>query len=124
VHGIRKPFQERYQLKRLGRGGFAKLAIRQQVPIVPVAIVGAEESMPLLAKLPGGFLGLPYVPITVPPLPARWLIRFGEPIRVEGLSPSASGDLLAVQKLVERTRESIEGMLKALLKDRATVFGG
>lgn len=124
VHGIRKPFQERYQLKRLGRGGFAKLAIRQQVPIIPVAIVGAEESMPLLGKLPGGFLGLPYLPLTVPPLPARWMIRFGEPIRMEGISASAAEDLLEVQRLVERTRESIEGMLRALLKERGTVFGG
>ncbi|MDQ3263407.1 MAG: acyltransferase family protein [Myxococcota bacterium] len=124
VHGIRKPFQERYQLKRLGRGGFAKLAIRQQVPIIPVAIVGAEESMPLLGKLPGGFLGLPYLPLTVPPLPARWMIRFGEPIRMEGVPASAAEDLLEVQKLVERTRESIEGMLRALLKERGTVFGG
>jgi 1-acyl-sn-glycerol-3-phosphate acyltransferase len=124
IHGIRKPFQERYQLKRLGRGGFAKIAIRERVPIVPVAIVGAEESMPLLAKLPGEPFGLPYIPVTVPPLPAHWFIRFGEPILVDALPPEAADDLLEVQRLVERTRESIEGMIRALLQDRRSVFGG
>src|SRR5206468_5610956 len=48
VRGMKKRFGERYQLRRFGRGGFVTLALRTGAPIVPVAIVGAEEIQPLL----------------------------------------------------------------------------
>jgi 1-acyl-sn-glycerol-3-phosphate acyltransferase len=125
--GLSKPFAQRYQLKRFGRGGFVKLALRTGAPIVPVAIVGAEESTPLLGRIPASFLGVPYVPVTPlgpVPLPAKWSIRFGEPISVEGLAPESADDMAEVQRLTERTRESIQGMLQALLRERRGVFAG
>lgn len=125
--GLSKPFAQRYQLKRFGRGGFVKLALRTGAPIVPVAIVGAEESTPLLGRIPAGFLGVPYVPVTPlgpVPLPAKWSIRFGEPIGVEGLAPDSADDMGEVQRLTERTRDSIQGMLQALLRERRSVFAG
>ncbi|AEI67540.1 lysophospholipid acyltransferase family protein [Corallococcus macrosporus] len=124
---LSKPFGERYRLKRFGRGGFVKLALRTGAPIVPVAIVGAEETSPLLGRLPASFLGLPYVPLTPLgplPLPAKWSIRFGEPIGVEGLAPEAADDLGEVQRLTERTREAIQSMLQSLLRERRSVFAG
>jgi len=123
--GLSKPFAQRYQLKRFGRGGFVKLALRTGAPIIPVAIVGSEETSPLLGRIPASFLGVPYVPLTSPmPLPARWTLRFGEPIGVEGLGPDAADDLAEVQRLTERTREAIMGMLQALLRERRSVFAG
>ncbi|WP_434390310.1 1-acyl-sn-glycerol-3-phosphate acyltransferase [Melittangium boletus] len=122
--GMGKPFAQRYQLKRFGRGGFVKLALRTGAPIVPVAIVGAEETTPLLGRIPAGFLGLPYLPVTSPPLPVRWMLRFGEPIGMGELPPEAAEDMSQVQRLTERTRESIQGMLQALLKERRSVFAG
>ncbi|WP_404362127.1 lysophospholipid acyltransferase family protein [Corallococcus coralloides] len=123
--GASKPFAERYRLKRFGRGGFVKLALRTGAPIVPVAIVGAEETSPLLGRIPGGFLGFPSLPLTAPgPLPAKWTIRFGEPLTMEGLAPEAADDLGEVQRLTERTRESIQSMLQALLRERRSVFTG
>ncbi|WP_224369963.1 lysophospholipid acyltransferase family protein [Hyalangium versicolor] len=123
--GLSKPFAQRYQLKRFGRGGFVKLALRTGAPIIPVAIVGSEETSPLLGRIPASFLGVPYVPLTSPvPLPARWTLRFGEPVGVEGLGPEAADDLAEVQRLTERTRESIQGMLQALLRERRSVFAG
>jgi 1-acyl-sn-glycerol-3-phosphate acyltransferase len=124
IQGLSKPFAQRYQLKRFGRGGFVKLALRTGAPIVPVAIVGAEETAPLFGKLPASLLGLPYLPLTPPPLPARWIIRFGDPISMGDLPPEAAEDMPQVQRLTERTRESIQGMLQALLKDRRSVFAG
>jgi len=109
--GISKPFTQKYQLKRFGRGGYVKLALKMRVPIVPAAIVGAEESMPLLAKIPAGPLGLPYLPLMPPPLPARWRIRFAEPMTVSG-SPE---DLAYVQEQNDRVRDTIAGMLAAML---------
>ncbi|RKH17657.1 acyltransferase family protein, partial [Corallococcus sp. CA047B] len=123
--GASKPFAERYRLKRFGRGGFVKLALRTGAPIVPVAIVGAEETSPLLGRIPGGFLGFPSLPLTAPgPLPAKWTIRFGEPLTMEGLPPESADDLGEVQRLTERTREAIQSMLQALLRERRSVFAG
>jgi len=124
IQGLSKPFAQRYQLKRFGRGGFVKLALRTGAPIVPVAIVGAEETAPLFGKIPASFLGLSYLPLTPPPLPARWTIRFGDPISMGELPPEAAEDMSQVQRLTERTRESIQGMLQALLKERRSVFAG
>ncbi|MBL8950019.1 MAG: 1-acyl-sn-glycerol-3-phosphate acyltransferase [Myxococcaceae bacterium] len=109
--GISKPFTQKYQLKRFGRGGYVKLALKMRVPIVPVAIVGAEESMPLLAKIPAGPLGLPYLPLMPPPLPARWRIRFSEAVTLSG-SPE---DLAYVQEQNDLVRDTIAGMLASLL---------
>lgn len=117
VQGTGKGYRERYRLKRFGRGGFVKLALRTGAPIVPVAIVGSEESTPVLAKLPGKALGLPFLPITTPvPLPVHWAIRFGAPIRLT----RPDGDELAfVQQTTERTRSEIEAMLHSLLRERS-----
>ncbi len=125
IQGMGKPYRERYQLKRFGRGGFAKLALRTRSPIIPVAIVGAEESMPLIARLPGKFLGFPYLPLTPLgpiPLPARWSIRFGDAIPMAEGGPGADANLAEVQRITERTREAIDGMIKARLRDRTSVF--
>ena len=122
IQGIGKPFRDRYRLQRFGRGGFVKLALRTGRPILPVAIMGAEETLPLLGKLPGGPLGVPYLPVTSPPLPAKWRIRIGEPLQTP---PGAKEtDLSVVESLVEATRSTIEHMLRELLGARGGVFSG
>src|SRR5215831_16631646 len=124
IQGIGKPFRDRYRLQRFGRGGFVKLSLRTGRPILPVAIMGAEETLPLLGKLPGGLLGVPYVPVTpLPvPLPAKWRIRIGEPIAVP--AGAKETDLSVVESLVEATRNTIEHMLRDLLGARGGVFLG
>ena len=84
--GIGKPFSERYKLQRFGRGGFVSAALRARVPIIPTAIVGAEETYPKLGNIAplARLLGLPYFPVTptfpwlgplgMIPLPSRWII--------------------------------------------------
>src|SRR5215469_3709348 len=90
--GIGKPFSERYRLQRFGRGGFARTALQAGVPIIPCAIVGAEEIYPMLGNSPAlaDALGLPYFPLTplfpwlgplgAVPLPSNWVIEFSEPV--------------------------------------------
>ena len=121
-HGLAKPFSERYQLKRFGRGGYVKIALRAGVPIVPAAIIGGEESMPLLGKLPGGLFGVQYLPITLPPLPARWHIRFATPVSMEGAPTEPEHDLAWVERKNLGVRDQIEAMLTDMLQHRERIF--
>lgn len=114
ILGLSKPYAERYQLKRFGRGGYVKLAARLKVPIVPAALVGAAETMPVLAKLPGAVFGVPYIPVAPPPLPVPWKIRFGEPIDVSKAPADAEHDLDWVQSVNDDTREVIAALLHAM----------
>ncbi|HEY6099214.1 MAG TPA: lysophospholipid acyltransferase family protein, partial [Anaeromyxobacter sp.] len=89
VRGLNKPFSKRYQLQKFGVG-FMRLALESQAPVIPCAVVGAEEQAPALFdfKLLARLLGFPAFPITptvLPfPLPARYHIRFGDPLRFTG----------------------------------------
>lgn len=93
--GISKSLARRYQLQRFGRGGFVKLALRTGAPIIPVAVVGAEEASPLFAKIPLPGLGLPYLPLTSPPLPVAWKVSFLEPVRLPRARDAESAELVA-----------------------------
>jgi 1-acyl-sn-glycerol-3-phosphate acyltransferase len=132
--GIGKPFAERYKLQRFGRGGFVSAALRTGVPIVPCSIVGAEEIYPLIGNLPSlaRLLGVPYIPITplfpwlgifgMVPLPSKWLIEFGEPIRTDSYAPGAAEDPMLVFNLTDQVRETIQQTLYTLLMRRRGVF--
>jgi 1-acyl-sn-glycerol-3-phosphate acyltransferase len=132
--GIGKPYSERYKLQRFGRGGFVSAAIKTGVPIVPCSIVGAEEIYPLVGNVPAlaRLLGVPYVPITpffpllgplgMVPLPSKWIIEFGEPIRTDSYEPGAADDPMLVFNLTDQVRETIQQTLYTLLMRRKSVF--
>jgi 1-acyl-sn-glycerol-3-phosphate acyltransferase len=132
--GIGKPFSERYKLQRFGRGGFVSAALRSGVPIIPCSIVGAEEIYPIIGNLKtlARLLGLPYVPITptfpllgplgAVPLPSKWIIEFGDPIRTDDLPANAAEDPMLVFDLTDRVRETIQQTLYQLLMQRRSVF--
>jgi 1-acyl-sn-glycerol-3-phosphate acyltransferase len=132
--GIGKPFTERYQLQRFGRGGFVSAALRTQVPIVPCSIVGAEEIYPMLGNLKtvARLLGLPYFPVTPTfpwlgplgaiPLPSKWIIEFGTPIETGGFDPDAADDPAIVFNLTDQVRETIQQTLQRLRAERQSAF--
>ncbi|HVQ89247.1 MAG TPA: lysophospholipid acyltransferase family protein [Actinomycetes bacterium] len=132
--GIGKPYSERYKLQRFGRGGFVSAALRTKVPIIPVAIVGAEEIYPILgdAKLLARLLGLPYFPLTptfpwlgpfgMVPLPSKWHIEFGEPIETDAFPDGAADDPMLMFNLTDQVRETIQHALYKLLMQRRSVF--
>jgi 1-acyl-sn-glycerol-3-phosphate acyltransferase len=132
--GIGKPYSERYRLQRFGRGGFVSAALRTGVPIVPCAVVGAEEIYPLVGNMPAlaRLLGVPYIPITpffpwlgplgMVPLPSKWLIEFGEPIRTDSYDDGAADDPMLVFNVTDQVRETIQQTLYTLLMQRRSVF--
>jgi 1-acyl-sn-glycerol-3-phosphate acyltransferase len=132
--GIGKPYSERYKLQRFGRGGFVSAALRTGVPIVPLSVVGAEEIYPLVGNIPAlaRLLGVPYIPITpffpllgplgLVPLPSKWLLEFGEPIRTDEYDHGAADDPMLVFNVTDQVRETIQQTLYTLLMDRESVF--
>jgi 1-acyl-sn-glycerol-3-phosphate acyltransferase len=130
--GIGKPFRERYQLQRFGRGGFAATAIEAGVPIVPCAIVGAEEIYPMIgnARPLARIFGLPYFPVTplfpwlgplgAIPLPSNWIIEFLPPVPTDDYPV---GDEDAIAELSDRIRDTIQQKLHTLVAERGPAFG-
>lgn len=134
LKGVGKLYKDRYRLARFGRGGFVQAALRARSPIVPVAVVGAEEIYPMLgnAQPIAKLLGMPYFPITpffpwlgvfgVIPLPTRWSITFCEPLPTDTYDPSEADDPLTVLGLTELVRERIQATIDAKLAERKMVF--
>ncbi len=132
--GIGKPYSERYKLQRFGRGGFVSAAIRTGVPIIPCSVVGAEEIYPLVGNVPvlARLLGIPYLPITplfpllgplgLIPLPSKWIIEFGEPIRTDEYDPAQADDPMLTFDVTDQVRETIQQTLYTLLMQRKSVF--
>ncbi|HEX4871634.1 MAG TPA: lysophospholipid acyltransferase family protein [Nevskiaceae bacterium] len=120
VRGSGKPWKLRYQLQRFGNG-FMHLALRHRTPIIPVGVVGCEETMPSLANIAplARLLNVPYVPLAPPlPLPARVSLHFGAPMVFEG----AVDDEAAVTTQVEEVKTAIRGLIEQGLAQRTSVY--
>ena len=134
--GLGKLYRDRYRLARFGRGGFVSAAIRAGVPIVPVSVVGAEETHPMLADVEplARLLGVPYWPVTptwpwlgplgLVPLPSKWTIEFGVPIPTDRRSPSDADDPMVVLETTDHVREVIQRTLYTLLSQRGAAPTG
>lgn len=124
ARGINKLFSQRYQLAPFGQG-FMRLALETGSPIVPVAVVGAEEQAPALVDVKplARLLKMPALPITptiVPiPLPSRYYIYFGEPLRFTGRHDDDDVELAG--KIAE-VRAAIQSLLNQGLEARRRVF--
>jgi 1-acyl-sn-glycerol-3-phosphate acyltransferase len=124
VRGLNKPFRERYRLKRFGEG-FLRLALESNAPIVPVGVVGAEEQAPQLFDLKPlakllAFPAFPITPTILPlPLPSRYHIWFGEPMRFAGSPDDEDAEL---ERKVGEVQAAVEALLARGLAERKHVF--
>jgi len=135
IKGVGKLFRDRYRLARFGRGGFIRLALRTGAPIIPVAVVGAEEIYPNLVRLDfiGRAIGLPYFPVTpffpalgllgTIPLPTKWWIDFGRPI-VFDRRPDIAERPMIVNELADKVRTTLQTMIDSRLARRGDIFTG
>ena len=135
--GPSKSYTDRYQLRRFGRGGFVEIAMRAGVPIVPIAVVGSEEAMPVVFRLPSvaRALGVPYAPITanllamgplgiVMPFPAKFKLRVLDPISFD---VPADQDRYSKSRIMEESegiRNQLQDAVYDMLRDRRSIWFG
>ena len=132
-----KLFSERYQLRRFGRGGFVEIAMRAGVPIVPIAVGGAEESMPIvwksgaLAKL----VGVPYAPLTANMLlfgplglllyfPAKFRLKVLDPVHFDVPPDQPRYSKSRIMEEAENIRQRMQETLYDMLRERKSVWFG
>lgn len=126
VQGLNKLYRDRYRLQRFGHG-FMRLALKMKAPIVPVAVIGAEEQAPSFANLRalGRLVGLPALPLTIAPLfgaiplPTRYRLHFGTPMVFEG---DADDEEPAVAQKVREVKHRLQSMVHDGLKAREHIF--
>jgi 1-acyl-sn-glycerol-3-phosphate acyltransferase len=124
VRGLNKPFRERYRLQKFGIG-FMRLALESAAPIVPCAVVGAEEQAPALFDLKPlarllGFPAFPITPTVLPfPLPSRYHIRFGEPMRFAG---SPDDDDAELERKVARVQDAVRTLVERGRAERTSIY--
>lgn len=136
--GTGKLYKDRYQLRRFGRGGFVEIAMRAGVPIVPIAVIGGEEAMPILWKWGAAAkaTGLPYFPITANMLafgpllgplvnfPAKFRLQVLDPVVVDVPPDQERYSKSLIMDVSEAIRVCLQEALLAMLADRASVWFG
>ncbi len=135
--GPSKSFTDRYQLRRFGRGGFVEIAMRAGVPVIPIAVVGSEEAMPVLFRLPSlaRVLGVPYVPITanllafgplgvVAPFPAKFKLQVLNPVHFDVPPDQDRYSKSRIMEESEYVRSQLQEAVYDMLRDRRSVWFG
>jgi 1-acyl-sn-glycerol-3-phosphate acyltransferase len=135
--GPGKHYRDRYRLRRFGRGGFVAIAMRAGVPVIPVAVVGSEEAMPLLYRSARGakLLNVPYFPVTanmmllgplglLAPFPAKFRLRVLPPVSFDVPADQERYSRSRVMEEAERIREHLQQALYDMLRARRSVWFG
>jgi 1-acyl-sn-glycerol-3-phosphate acyltransferase len=135
--GPSKSYTDRYQLRRFGRGGFVEIAMRAGVPVIPIAVVGSEEAMPVLFRLPtlAKVLGVPYFPITanlltmgplgiVMPFPAKMKLHVLDPVTFDVPPDRERYSKSRIMEESERIRTRLQEAVFDMLRDRRSVWFG
>jgi 1-acyl-sn-glycerol-3-phosphate acyltransferase len=135
--GPSKSYTDRYQLRRFGRGGFVEIAMRAGVPVIPIAVIGSEEAMPIVLRLPGlaRTLGVPYFPITanvltlgplgvITPFPAKFKVRVHDPVSFDVPPDQDRYSKSRIMEESEGIRTQLQEAVYDMLRDRRSVWFG
>ena len=135
--GTGKTYRDRYKLHRFGRAGFVEIAMRSGVPVIPIAVVGNEEAMPIMFKSRriAALLNIPYTPVTANMLafgplgagiyfPAKFRIRVLPPVNFGVTSDQERYPRAQVMDEAERIRDTIQDALYDMLRRRRSVWRG
>lgn len=135
IYGVSKLFEDRYRVGRFSTSA-ARLSCRHRVPIIPFAVVGAEEIYPVIGRSAalGKVIGAPYVPITpffpvlglmgMLPLPTKWKIIFGARIYLYRESRFRGSGSMDFEAMSDRVARTVQILLRGQLSRRSSIFLG
>lgn len=133
--GTGKSYRDRYKLRKFNVG-FMELSLLNRTPVVPAAVIGAEEQYPYMIDLKplARVLNFPYMPVTpfmialgplgLLPLPTKYTIYYGEPLHFyRDHPPETVKDPETIYRLVEQVRTRVQELIDLGLRQRKGVFG-
>ena len=135
IRGTFTPYRETYKLRDFSKSAFAQLAIENQAPIVPVAVIGHAEIFPIVGRIDSAYLkritGWPYFPIAPPfpflpvvPLPTKWHVRVLKPVSLAGLTSEDARNEKLVRDLSRYVQDIIQQNIDHMLARRKSIFWG
>src|SRR5579859_6464077 len=134
IRGAFTPYKSAYRLRDFAKSAFAKIAIENQVPIVPCAAIGHAEIFPIIGRIDSAFatkdLGWPYFPIAPPfplapiPIPSKWHVRVLDPVSVQGLRPADAENVNLVRDFSRYIQDIVQRNIDDMLPKRKSIFWG
>jgi 1-acyl-sn-glycerol-3-phosphate acyltransferase len=134
IRGSFTPYKSTYRLRDFAKSAFAKIAIENQVPIVPCAVIGHSEIFPIIGRINSSFVtrefGWPYLPIApmfplAPiPIPSKWHVRVLQPVRLEGLKPADAENVKLVRDFSRYIQDIVQRNIDDMLPKRKSIFWG
>jgi len=134
IRGSFTPYKRTYRLRDFSKSGLAKMAIENQAPVIPAAVVGHSEIFPILGRINSGYVtrkwGWPYLPIApmfplAPvPLPSKWHVRVLPPVPLEGLKPRDAENTRAVKEFNRHIQDLLQSHIDEMLARRKHIFWG
>jgi 1-acyl-sn-glycerol-3-phosphate acyltransferase len=134
IRGTFTPYKTTYKLRDFAKSEFAKIAIENQVPIVPCAVIGHSEIFPIIYRIDSSYvtktLGWPYLPIAplfplAPiPIPSKWHVRVLEPVGVQGLKPADAENVKLVREFSRHIQAIVQRNIDDMLPKRKSIFWG
>jgi 1-acyl-sn-glycerol-3-phosphate acyltransferase len=134
IRGSFTPYKTTYRLRDFAKSAFAKIAIENQVPIVPCAVIGHSEIFPIIGRINSSYVtkefGWPYLPIApmfplAPiPIPSKWHVRVLEPVRLQGLNPADAENVKLVRDFSRHIQDIVQRNIDDMLPKRKSIFWG
>jgi 1-acyl-sn-glycerol-3-phosphate acyltransferase len=134
IRGAFTPYKSAYKLRDFSKSGFARMAIVNQAPVIPVAVVGHAEIFPIIARINSSLvtktLGWPYLPIApmfplAPvPIPSKWHVRVLEPVPLQGLRPADADNAQLVQDFSRYIQDIVQKNIDQMVSRRKHIFWG
>jgi len=134
IFGAFTPYKQAYRLRDFSKSAFARIAIENQAPVIPVAVVGHAEIFPIVGRIDSEYIrreqGWPYLPIAPPfplapvPLPSKWHIRVLPPVGMDGLKPSDAENPLILRDFSRHIQNIVQINVDDMVKRRKSIFFG
>jgi 1-acyl-sn-glycerol-3-phosphate acyltransferase len=134
IRGTFLPYKRAYKLRDFSRSAFIEMAIENQAPILPVAVVGHAEIFPIIGRIDWSYItrewGWPYFPIApmfplAPvPIPSKWHMRVLPPIGLGGLQPADPANPRLVKEFSRHVQALMQANIDDMLSRRRSIFFG